>query len=149
MNKADLKAVALTTLFFGFWGPLVGGLPYVWMVISVPFAYVFGGVPALIGGLLYALWQQRSASGMAGPWVRAGRGALCGLIGCAVFASAIGWRDGGALFMTGVLALHGVPAGAILGAWRRGAMTEDEAAADQDDRSSRSGTSSLRAAGEG
>ena len=129
MNKATLKAVALTTLFFGFWGPLVGGLPYVWMVITVPFAYVFGGIPALVCGLLYALWQHRGASGMPGRWVRAGRGALCGLVGCAVFASIVGWRDGSALFMTGVLALHGVPAGAILGAWRRGPGAEEEAAA--------------------
>lgn len=128
MNKAALKAVALTTLFFGFWGPLVGGLPYVWMLITVPFAYVFGGVPALIGGLLYALWQQRDASGIAGPWVRAGRGALCGLVGCAVFGSILGWRDGSALWMTGVLALHGVPAGALLGAWRRAAPGDEEVA---------------------
>jgi hypothetical protein len=129
VNKASLKAVALTTLFFGFWGPLVGGLPYVWLLVTIPFAYAFGGVPALVGGLLYALWQQRGASGMAGPWVRAGRGALCGLAGCAFFAAIIGWRDGGVLMMTGVLALHGVPAGAILAAWRRSAPGEEEAAA--------------------
>jgi hypothetical protein len=103
-----------TVLFFGFWGPLVGALPYVWMVVTIPFAYVFGGVPALACGLLYGLWQCASDDD-AGPLARAGCGAVCGLLGCIFYAAVLGHLD-----MAGLLALHGMPAGAVLGWWRRG-----------------------------
>jgi len=128
MNKAALKGVAMTTLFFGFWGPLVGGLPYVWAVITIPFAYAFGLGPALICGLLYGLWRWRSPLEGVGAWWRAGRGALCGLIGCVVCGLAYS-RSLWDLWPVGILALHGVPAGAILGAWRRAAPAVEEPSA--------------------
>lgn len=112
------KVVALTTLFFGFWGPLVGVVPYVWMVISVPVAYALGGVPALVCGLLFGLWQWKTRRDDVGPLARAARGALCGLAGCVLFGLAIS-RAEPSLPLIGMLALHGVPAGAILGASRR------------------------------
>ena len=120
MNWTRAKPVALTTLFWGFWGPLAGGLPYVWMVFTIPFVYVGGGPPALVAGLLYALWQQRGQQEAASGWRRAGRGALCGLVGCAVFGPMVAGGHSDALWITAALALHGVPAGAILGAWCRG-----------------------------
>jgi hypothetical protein len=103
-----------TVLFFGFWGPLVGGLPYVWMVVTIPFAYVFGGVPALVCGWLYGLWQSASDEDV-GALARAGCGAVCGLLGCIFYAAVLGRLE-----LTGMLALHGMPAGAVLGWWRRG-----------------------------
>ncbi|MGM9486667.1 hypothetical protein [Ideonella sp. YS5] len=117
-DRSGWRVVASSTMFFGFWGPLIGVVPYVWMVISVPFAYVLGGVPALVCGLLFGLWQWKTRRNDVGPWARAARGALCGLAGCAVFGLAISHAQP-SLSLMSVLALHGVPAGAILGACRR------------------------------
>jgi hypothetical protein len=116
VNAAAWRRVARTALFFGFWGPLVGGLPYVWAVVTIPFAYFFGGVPALVCGALFALWCERR--GACSGWAAARRGALCGLAGSAAFALILNDFNNGRLWWTLFLSAHGVPAGAVLAWWR-------------------------------
>ncbi|TXC67067.1 hypothetical protein FSC37_18940 [Piscinibacter aquaticus] len=59
-------------------GPLVGVLPWAWLVVSVPLAYVVGAPAALIAGLLFAAWYHGAGRTPTGPW-RAAVGALAGL----------------------------------------------------------------------
>ncbi len=112
---ATARRVTLTTLYFGAFGPLVGGLPYVWMVLTIPFAYLLGGVPALLCGLLYGLWERVEEASSRRQAVC--RGALCGALGCVAWAAWLWGGKGGVLSSSGWLSLHGVPAGAVL-AWR-------------------------------
>lgn len=110
------RATWRTVWRFTWAGPLVGGLPYVWMVISVPFAYAIGVVPALLAGLLFGAWYHGHAGRVpTWPW-RAAVGALAGagattIVGMAQILSGHGFDT----FWLAVLALHGVPAAAVLG----------------------------------
>jgi hypothetical protein len=64
-------------------GPAIGGAPYLWAVIGIPFAYALGAGPALVGGVLMLWWLRlggRSAA-LPGPWHAAAFGALFGAIG--------------------------------------------------------------------
>jgi hypothetical protein len=100
---------------FAWAGPLVGAVPYLWMVISVPVAYFIGAVPALLAGLLFGAWYH----GQAGrtptwPW-RAAIGALSGAGAAALvgLATLLAGRGFDAVWMA-VLAIHGVPAAVVL-----------------------------------
>jgi hypothetical protein len=73
---------AQTLGWYALWGPLIGGIPYLWTVIGVPFAYALGLGPALICGALTTIWM-RSAS-LPGPWHSAAFGALFGAVACVI-----------------------------------------------------------------
>jgi hypothetical protein len=97
---------------FALIGPFVGGLPYVWMVISLPFMFVIGLGPALIAGMLYAAWWGAPGRRRPTPIWRAAVGAICGAVGCAVVAAGFSPGSPGMPFL--ILAAHGVPAAVIL-----------------------------------
>lgn len=97
---------------FALIGPFVGGLPYVWMVISLPFMFVIGLGPALIAGMLYAAWWVTPGTRRPTPIWRAAVGAICGAVGCAVVAAGFSPSSPGMPFL--ILAAHGVPAALIL-----------------------------------
>lgn len=113
------RATWATVLRFGFFGPLVGGAPYVIFVFPIPFAYAIGGLPALFAGWLFATWYHRPGRVPGWGW-RALFGALAGA-GAALASAAVlvlaadppGWA------MAGVIALHGVPAATVLALLQR------------------------------
>lgn len=97
-------------------GPLIGGLPYVWMLFTIPVAYAIGVVPAALAGLLFAAWYHGHAGRVpTWPW-RAAVGALAGL-GAVVLIGLATMLFGRSFdaFLMAVWALHGVPAAAALG----------------------------------
>ena len=101
---------------FALWGPLIGGAPYAWLVITVPFAFAIGFVPATLTGLLFGAWLLAPGRYPSAGW-RAALGMLCALAACAAVALAVAPR---APLGAGVLlALHGVPAGLILALTQR------------------------------
>lgn len=96
-------------------GPLIGVLPWAWLVISIPLAYPLGAPPALVAGLLFAAWyhvpQGRTPTW---PW-RATMGLLAGVGGSTavalvqlLFSGSVNWG------YVGFVALHGVPAALVL-----------------------------------
>ena len=97
---------------FALFGPLIGGLPYVWLVITLPLVFGIGFVPALIAGMLYAAWWFRPALRRPNPLWRATLGAICGAAGCAVVACIVDPAVPGVPFL--FLAVHGVPAAIAL-----------------------------------
>jgi hypothetical protein len=98
---------------FALFGPLIGGLPYVWMVITIPFAYMFGLVPATLAGLLYATWWLAPSVRKPTALWRATVGAVCGAVGCAAVALAV--SPANPAFAVLLLGAHGVPAAIVLG----------------------------------
>ncbi len=111
---------------FVLFGPLIGGLPYAWLVFTVPFIYLFGAVPAFIAGLLFATWMHAGRAPL-GPvqggrigrppgaaW-RAAMGALSALGAAALtpvlWAGAFGEPS---RTVAAVIAAHGVPAAVLL-----------------------------------
>ena len=90
-NKLSFGKIVLIALFVG---PLVGGLPYIWTIIAIPFAYLLGAAPALIGGICFALWFRSSVEPKStlptAPQIApsasegAAFGALFGAVGCAI-----------------------------------------------------------------
>ncbi len=110
------RATWRTVWRFVWAGPLIGCLPYAWMLISLPFAYAIGVVPAVVAGLLFAAWYHGSRGRMpTWPW-RAAVGAIAGLGGTAFVAVGLllASREP-AWFYVGVVAAHGVPAALVLG----------------------------------
>jgi len=101
---------------FAMFGPLIGGLPYAWTVIAIPFAYAIGIVPALIAGLAYGAWRHTQGARRPGARWRLAVGAASGAFAAALVGLAFGLADGlnGGLFAAGVVAAHGIPAAAIL-----------------------------------
>lgn len=97
---------------FALFGPFIGGLPYVWLVISLPFMFVIGVIPALIAGMLYAAWWETPGARRPTPLWRAAVGAICGAVACAAVAASYSPGSPGLPFV--VLAAHGVPAAIIL-----------------------------------
>ncbi len=94
-TRFDQKIIAASrpSNELGFWkivgravfvGPLIGGLPYLWAIFPIPFAYVFGAGPALIGGACFAVWLR--AGGPPSTMQGAAFGALFGAVGCIVAA---------------------------------------------------------------
>lgn len=63
-------------------GPLIGGAPYNWLLFPIPFAYMIGGLPALLGGAMFAAWLRAGA--LPGAWHGALFGALFGGVGCVI-----------------------------------------------------------------
>lgn len=97
---------------FAWLGPLIGGLPYVWLVVTLPFVFAIGLVPALIAGMLYAAWWLMPGVRRPTPVWRAVVGAICGAAGCAAVAAGFSPGSPGVPFM--VLGVHGVPAAIAL-----------------------------------
>ena len=97
---------------FALFGPLIGGLPYVWLVIPIPFAYLFGLVPAMVAGMLFAAWWLAPSVRQPTAVWRATVGAVCGAAGCAVVAMAVSPSQPALPVV--LLALHGVPAAMVL-----------------------------------
>jgi len=110
------RATWLTVWRFLWAGPLIGTLPYAWMLISLPVGYAIGAVPAAAAGLLFAVWYHGQHGRVpTWPW-RATMGALAGGGATAVVAAGMlmfGSEISG--FYLGVVALHGVPAALVLG----------------------------------
>lgn len=98
-------------------GPLIGGLPYAWLVFTLPFIYAVGVLPAFVAGVLHATWLGSAGAGRRRPGVapRAAMGALAGLGAAALtpllLAPAFG--EPSATFAL-VIAAHGVPAAMLL-----------------------------------
>ena len=98
---------------FALLGPLIGGLPYAWLLITIPFVYAVGVVPAALAGLLYAAWWSRVAARQpTGLW-RATVASISAAAACAFVALLYAPGSPGVPFL--FLARHGVPAAAILG----------------------------------
>ncbi len=114
------RATWRTVWRFAWAGPLIGGLPYVWILVTIPFAYVIGVVPAALAGLLFAAWYHGRAGRVPSwPW-RAAVGALAGLGAAALIGlAAVLFGRGFCVFWMAVLTLHGLPAAAVLGVMRR------------------------------
>jgi len=110
------RATWLTVWRFFWAGPLIGCIPYIWMVVSLPFAYVIGAVPAAVAGLLFAAWYH-SPRGRVPTWPwRAAVGALAGAGSAAGVALGMLWVwPEVSWFYVGVVAAHGVPAAVVLG----------------------------------
>jgi hypothetical protein len=126
---------ALTVLGrYALFGPLIGGAPYVWTIIGIPFAYALGLGPALICGVLTLWWLRLGGTRamLPGPWHAAAFGALFGAVG-AVIAQAVAVMIerssfdivnglAGAFYsyewmpITFILP-HAIAAGAIMAAW--------------------------------
>jgi hypothetical protein len=103
---------------FALWGPLIGGLPYALFIVTIPFVYAIGLVPAVLAGLLFAAWAARPNLALP-PWPwRMAVGAMSGLAAALVVQlfmlahATHANRAGFAAF--GIVALHGVPAAVVL-----------------------------------
>ena len=107
------RATWRTVWRFVWLGPLVGVLPWAWLVISIPFAYVFGGPAAFVAGMLFASWYHSAGRTPTWPW-RAALGMLAGLGATAavglfeVLTGAVTWG------YVAVVALHGIPAAVVV-----------------------------------
>ncbi|HEX9810778.1 MAG TPA: hypothetical protein VGA88_01645 [Burkholderiales bacterium] len=104
-----IRLFAILTVWSTALGPLIGGAPFNWTIVIIPYSYLIGGLPAFFGGVLYALVvaSRRSRA----RFTRLSRlvlGAVCAAAGCYV-ASLISFGSGA----LGVLMMFGVPAGAI------------------------------------
>ena len=110
------RATWLTVWRFVWAGPLIGGLPYAWMVISLPFAYAIGALPAAVAGLLFGAWYHGQQGRVpTWPW-RAALGALAGAGASVALALVMLWTDPPVhWFFVGIVAAHGVPAALVLG----------------------------------
>jgi len=97
---------------FTFYGPLIGGLPYAWLVITLPFVFGIGLAPALVAGMLYAAWWLMPSPRRPSRLWRAAVASICGAVGCAVMAVLVFPDSPGIPFM--ILAAHGVPAAIVL-----------------------------------
>jgi hypothetical protein len=106
----------LTVWRFLWAGPLIGCLPYAWLPISIPFAYVIGAVPAAVAGLLFATWYHGQRGRIpTWPW-RAAVGAMSGAGSATLVALGmlLAWHEVN-WFYVGVVAAHGVPTALVLG----------------------------------
>ncbi|MBL8302907.1 MAG: hypothetical protein JNM26_09065 [Ideonella sp.] len=109
------RATWRTVWRFAWAGPLIGGLPYAWTVVGIPFAYLIGAVPATVAGLLFAVWYHAGGRVPSWPW-RAVVGSLAGLGGSLVVAlGMLPYGSGIEAFHVAVVAAHGVPAALVLG----------------------------------
>lgn len=107
------RATWRTVWRFVWLGPLVGVLPWAWLVVSIPVAYVVGGPAALVAGLLFATWYHGAGRTPTWPW-RATLGTLAGLGATAavtLFQVLIGTVSWG---YVAVVAVHGIPAAMVV-----------------------------------
>lgn len=104
-------------------GPLIGGLPYNVVIIPIPFSYVLGGMPSMIGAALFAVWLR--AGPVPGKWHAAAYGGLFGAISCVATSLICGVlfdeglnRDGewleATLSVLPVLLPHGIFGGTVV-----------------------------------
>ena len=110
------RATWRTVWRFVWAGPLIGCLPYAWLLITVPFGYAIGVVPAAAAGVLFATWYHGQRGRVPSwPW-RAAVGAMAGAGATTIVALGrlMLWPDAD-WFYVGVVAVHGVPAALILG----------------------------------
>lgn len=107
------RATWRTVWRFVWAGPLIGVLPWAWLVLSIPFAYVLGGPAALVAGLLFATWYHGAGRVPTWPW-RAAMGVMAGLGASAAVALALQWAGAAHWGFVGVVAAHGVPAALVL-----------------------------------
>jgi hypothetical protein len=99
---------------FVLWGPLIGGAPYAMFIFPIPFAHAIGLVPALLAGLLFAVWWHQPSARVPGPRWRLCIGILYGT--AASLPAMLVWPSpGGAM----LIALHGIPAATILALLQR------------------------------
>ena len=98
---------------FVLFGPLIGGLPYAWLIITLPLVFGIGLGPALIAGMLYAAWWVTPSPRRPTPLWRATLAAICAIAGCAAVAWM--WDTGSPGVPFVILAVHGVPAAVVLG----------------------------------
>ena len=113
---------------FAFFGPLIGGAPYAVFVLTIPFVYLVGLVPALVAGFLFATWYHGGGPAGRGrtpswPW-RALMGALSAGATAAAFAFYFQMATGDPGFVAAVIAAHGVPAAVVLALRQRPALPE-------------------------
>lgn len=105
-NRARLFWIL--TFWFGVLGPLIGGAPFNWIIYVIPFSYFFGGLPALLAGVLYGAAVVNLRSRFQFSWgMRMILGGVCGALGC-ILASPI--VNGSLSFL---FIVFGAPAGAI------------------------------------
>lgn len=107
------RATWRTVWRFVWMGPLVGVLPWAWLVVTIPFAYVVGGPAALVAGLLFAAWYHGAGRTPTWPWratlgVLAGLGATAAVALFQVLTGAVSWG------YVGLVAAHGVPAAVVV-----------------------------------
>jgi len=102
---------------FVLFGPLIGGLPYAWLIITLPLVFGIGLGPALIAGMLYAAWWVTPSPRRPTPLWRATLAAICAIVGCAAVAWI--WDTGSPGVPFVILAVHGVPAAVVLGLMTR------------------------------
>jgi hypothetical protein len=117
------RATWLTVWRFLWAGPLIGSLPYAWMLISLPFGYAIGVVPAAAAGLLFAAWYHGQRGRVpTWPW-RAAVGAMAGVGGATLVALGmlLVWLEVN-WFYVGLVAAHGVPAALVLGLMQKPAQ---------------------------
>jgi hypothetical protein len=86
-----LRTIAITTVTFGAVGPAIGAL-VIWLQRPpgtfrdvVLLSYVFGGIPALIAGVVYGRLRARGNASASRWYTRALLGAGAGVFGCLVF----------------------------------------------------------------
>jgi hypothetical protein len=98
LAKQPATKAMLTVILLG---PLAGGMFYVWAIIPIPFAYVFGIGPAFFSGLLFILWlRAQPLDRWPGPWETRFTAALLTVPGTFLFGlalltiGAIAHRDG-------------------------------------------------------
>ena len=124
MNTLSNRPAFWTTFFnCALAGPLFGGLPYNVVIVTIPFSYVMGGVPSLIGAALFVLWLR--AGPVPGTWHSAAYGGLFGAIGCVLTSMIFGiwigtrferqsdWLDA-TMSALPVLLPHGILGGAVV-----------------------------------
>lgn len=104
-------------------GPLVGGLPYNVFLFPIPFSYLLGLAPAIVGGGIYAWWLHAPGKRYPTPVMRAAFGALFGTIACVLTMTVFEWVNSPAGARPFSIAayhiwyvLHGTFAGLVLGA---------------------------------
>lgn len=95
-------------------GPLIGVLPWAWLLLTIPVAYALGMPAAAVAGLLFACWYHADGRTPTWPW-RAAVGALSGLGAAALMALCLGSLSRtDYAFVFAVVAIHGVPASTVL-----------------------------------
>lgn len=104
-------------------GPLVGGLPYNIFLFPIPFSYLLGLAPAIVGGGMYAWWLHAPGKRHPTLAMRAAFGALFGTLACVLTLTIFEWVNAPATARPFSIAgyhiwyvLHGTFAGFVLGA---------------------------------
>ncbi len=99
---------------FAIWGPLIGGAPYAMFIFPIPFVYMIGLLPAFGAGLLFAAWVTLPAARVPRwPW-RVAMGTACALLVAGLAEVVIDSGGTQHWFWGAVIAVHGVPAAAVL-----------------------------------